>query len=182
MDTELRKEYLAEFSALRAEIRSHLGFRRQYIIFTTLIFGTIISLGSQSATPTTIYLLYPVLAVFLAIGWGKHDKGIHRIGSFIRNNIEDKLEGINWQTTLYNRLASKNPAFRPARLTATGIFLGSQTLAITLALPLLTYNYTEITLLAFDTLAFIFTYVALRQANKTLKTPKKYNFLTPSNP
>lgn len=59
---------LNEFNALNSEIVKCLEIQYQFIALTLIVAGTFLSLGSQTNTNPVILLVYPIIALFLAVG------------------------------------------------------------------------------------------------------------------
>lgn len=142
----MHSELLAEVSALRTEILHRVEMRQQILTFTLIVAGTMLSLGTQTIVlPGTqkdmaavVLLVYPLLALFLARSWVQHDVRIAEIARYIETRIEPRCQGIGWETYIHNLHRGKK--VRPMELTAAGIFLATQILALVLALPRLSYS------------------------------------------
>jgi hypothetical protein len=124
--------YLAEFQALRAEILDRSNGQRQVLSLAIIAVGTLFAASVQSANAEQSALLllgYPILALFLASGWGHHDRRIVQIGRYIHSHIEEALgKDANGQ---YYLGWEHHPL--PGALeyvTARGIFVGTQLFAI----------------------------------------------------
>lgn len=168
ISNDSKTEILAEYSALRNEIIKRMEFRHQLLTFTLIAAGTILSFGAKEGI-TLILLIYPLLALFLAIAWSQSDIRAGEIGDFIRINIEDKLKGICWQSYIKKIKTSeqKNLLQKTTQLSAQGVFLFTEILALVLAAPKITFTIQEIILLFFDLVAIVFTiYVIGRRRSK----------------
>ena len=169
------KEYsegmLAEYSTLRSEILKRMDMRQQMLTFTLVIAGTVLSFGVQEDISPMVLLLYPILALFLATAWTQSDTRIWDIAEYIKNHIEPNFSGINWESYVYDK--NKTRKVRPLEITAVGVFLITEILAVVLAIPRLKYSIEEIVLLAFAGLAFVITFITLQRRSKAMKKSKQ---------
>jgi hypothetical protein len=99
----------AEYCALREEIIKLTEIQFQLIVITLAAFGTILPLGVQIKS-ASILLVYPILALFLAMEWVNHAFGIDMLGSYIQNKIEHTvgIDNIGWENTSRRRPATQN--------------------------------------------------------------------------
>lgn len=162
---------LAEYSALRSEILKRMDMRQQILTFTLVIAGTVLSFGVQEDVSSVVLLLYPILALFLATAWTQNDTRIWDIAEYIKNYIEPNLSGTNWENYVYNK--NRIRKVRPLELTAVGVFLITEVLAVVLALPRLEYAIEEIILLTLAGLAFVITYITLQRRSRAMKKSKQ---------
>lgn len=95
---QLHSEFLAEYQSLREEILKRIEIRQQVLTFTLVVAGAILSYGTAKPDDGVILLLYPLLALFLAIAWMQSDVRAGEIGNYIKEQIETKLDGIRWET------------------------------------------------------------------------------------
>jgi hypothetical protein len=165
---ELRTEILAEYSALRAEILKRMEMREQLLSFTLVIAGTFLSLGAQEGVSALILLIYPVLAVFLAMVWKQNDTRVWEIGEYIRVCLEAKgggksgLDGLRWE----NILRDARPFRAEKIISAGGVFIAADLLALVIAILRLTFSVEVAVLLACDLLAIILTITVLLRYSK----------------
>src|SRR5262245_10378362 len=85
---------LVEYQVLRAEILNRLEGQRLFLSLAIIALGTLFIVSIQSTDSSVGALLmlgYPILCLFLAIGWGHHDRRIAQIGLYIKNRIEEPL-------------------------------------------------------------------------------------------
>lgn len=125
---------LAEYAALRAELLKRIELQHQVISLTLIIFGTMLSFGFQ-AHSSSIVLLYPVLALFLAASWAHNGRAIRDLVLYIRDQIEAAVGGNNFGWEHRTRLHRRLPG-RLDFLSARGIFAGTALLATLAAIPL----------------------------------------------
>lgn len=88
----------AEYSALREEILKLTEIQFQILVITLAAFGTMLATGIQYKN-APIVLAYPILALFLAMGWINHAHGIDMLGAYIQNKIESQVgtANIGWE-------------------------------------------------------------------------------------
>lgn len=170
LSPELRAEILAEFTALRNEVLNRIGTRYQILTFTLVIAGTILTLGVRQDVSALVLLIYPILAMFLALEWMHIDFRIGEIGDYIKTNVEKRLEGIKWETFIHQRRTTKTIArfFRATEGSAIGVFVVTEFLTLSLAIPRLKYSIEEVILLSSDGLAIIFTFIILGRRRKAM--------------
>jgi hypothetical protein len=118
----------AEFSALRAEILQRAQFQQQLVNLSVITAGTLLTLFFQYKGPSWLLLIYPILAVFVALEWSFNNSRIFQIGRYIRQEIEDKWAGPGWENHL------RSPASRTSVSWLSGTKLAYGTFAV---LPLI---------------------------------------------
>jgi hypothetical protein len=158
LSPEVRAEIMTEYNTLRAEMLHRLEMRQQLLTFTLICVGTLVSVGLEKAT---ILLVYPVLAMFLALVWVQHDTRIGEIGEYIRLNIETKMAGLQWDTSLHQKY--QGSSLRLVEIYAYGLFSVIPLLTVLLALPGFSYSPAQITLLAGDLVAVVISTLVLRR-------------------
>lgn len=169
MSAELRSEILAEYSTLRDELLKRVEMRDQVLTFTLVVAGTFLTFGVQMVSTALVLLLYPILVVFLAVLWTHNDVRIGEIGEYIRKNIEPRLHGVNWENHISKKyIESRNRRFRRVQVSATGVYLATEFLAIILAIPRLTFSLDEMILLISALLAIIVTFIILPSRKRGL--------------
>lgn len=162
---------LAEYSALRSEILKRMDMRQQMLTFTLVIAGTVLSFGVQEDISPMVLLLYPILALFLASAWMQSDTRIWDVAEYIKKHIEPNLGGANWESYVFNK--NRTRKVRPLEITAVGVFLITEVLAVVLAIPRLKYSLEEIVLLVIAGLAFVITFIILQRRSKAMKKSKQ---------
>jgi hypothetical protein len=136
---------IIEYTALREEILKRMEFQHQFISLTLIIMATVLSIGLQLKLPVSPLFVYPLVAVFLTLGWKHHNTRVSEIGRYIRNNIESKLEYLNWETYFHSKVDQEQPRLAKQSwrvFSAYGIFVGTQ--ITTFLLALLRSNFTTI--------------------------------------
>ncbi len=89
---------LAEYAALRDEILKRMEHQHLTLSLGVIAPGTLFAAGIQGKSGLVI-LVYPVLALFLAISWASANRQIEQIGAYIKERIETRAEpsGQGWQ-------------------------------------------------------------------------------------
>ncbi|MGI0493006.1 hypothetical protein ACN4EG_14585 [Alkalinema pantanalense CENA528] len=152
---------LNEFNALNNEIVKRLEIQYQFIALALIVAGTFLSLGSQTNTTPVVLLVYPIITLFLAVGWQQNAIVIRQLGLYIRDRIESRVAGGGWE----NYRKSMSPIFQRnlATLFTRGTFIGTQVVAIIIALPRLKFSGLEIVMLAIDVIAVMITFGMIRR-------------------
>jgi hypothetical protein len=144
---------VAEYESLREEILKLTEIQSQIVVLALVSFGTILTFGTQYKNAQVI-LMYPVLVLFLAIGWATNAHGIDMLGSYIQNQIELKVgtENIGWEHfSRKDKISHSLIAFWGSR----AIFPVSQIIALAASLSLLDFNALTITLLVIALLSTV---------------------------
>jgi len=161
---------VAEYAALRDEILKRVEIRFQLTSLTIIIAGTLITAGLQKDMPASVILVYPILCVFLASSWVHHGTGLMRIGVYIRECHETRLDGSMWES--YQKVHLHKTKF-PGLLNLVasgGIFLSTQAIAVILALFKLSFTPIEMILLVGDLVAMATTFLLLQHYFKVRKS------------
>ena len=72
---------LAEYDALRGEILKRSEIQHQLLSFSLAALGALMAVGLKDS-PSAL-LAYPILVLFLAVGWVYNDLQIAQIGLYI---------------------------------------------------------------------------------------------------
>lgn len=88
-----------EFTALYSEIENRSNNQHQLVSLAIVAAGTILTIGLQQNADLAVYalLVYPIIAMFLAVAWEYHDFWIGQIAEYIHNHLE---QGQGWETYL----------------------------------------------------------------------------------
>jgi len=118
-----------EYSTLRDEILKRVELRTQILFGTLALAGVLF--GFASSTPVGI-LSYPTIAFFLAAAWSQNEIGMKRTSNFIRLQIETRVPGLSWEGYRQKNVQSltKVKGVRLATLSASGVFIGTQLVAL----------------------------------------------------
>jgi hypothetical protein len=187
VDGELALGLRAEYAALRDECLKRLGMRHQTVNWTLIAGAGFLTLGLAKGVTGLVVLVFPILALFLAVLWAQNDVRIGELGDYIRTKIERRHPGLGWEEHLprlyYNQHEHLRERFGPLRLAhvyAAGIFLTLQLLAWAIGLvwvllglpsePLRWERNTAIVLLVLDVLAMALTFsvVTRRRRNASV--------------
>ena len=176
---EMREELLAEYGALREEITYRMGVRSQMLTYNLLVIGAILPFVLEDKLDPIALLIYPYFSFILATIWAKMDLRIGEIGEYIRAFIEPRLKGFKWQNYIKEQYQGKpiSRFFRLTEIPAIGIFLGTQIIAIVLAVNSLIVskkiNAPEtIILLILDGIILIATLVIINARKRKIYTRK----------
>jgi len=128
------------YNNLREEIVKRVELEHQIIYFTLLTFGAVLAVGLKSEN-TTIFLLYPVLIMFLAATWSDNQIRIGEISAYIKERIAPMLgeDIVGWELAQQKRFYAGFSGFRHILLTSIGkraLFFGSQAIVIILVFPM----------------------------------------------
>jgi hypothetical protein len=95
--------------------------------------GALAAVGLKD-TPSAL-LAYPILVLFLAVGWTYNDLQIAQIGLYIKHRIEGHLAatGQGWQHTILSQRPSREIGSL-AKLATRGMYWGTEILAVGLYL------------------------------------------------
>lgn len=154
---------LTEYKALRDEIVKRVEFRYQIINLILIVAGTFLTVGVQSNIPASVLLVYPILALFLLASWAHNGVAALRIGKYVREYIEKKVAGLNWETNMKEQFPQYQPFGLLGFLSTTGLVLTTQTLALVLALLKSKFTTIDIVLAVCGALSIFLTLILLRQ-------------------
>jgi hypothetical protein len=129
---------LNEFNALNNEIVKRLEIQYQFIALTLIVAGTFLSLGSQTNTTPVVLLVYPIIALFLAVGWQQNAIVIRQVGLYIRDRIESRVASGGWEN--YRKSISHIFQRNLTTLFTRGTFVDTQLVAMVIALPRLKFS------------------------------------------
>jgi len=120
-----------EYQKLRDEVVSRIETRSQTIFGVVTLASVLYSFGISNPT---IAFMYPIVSLFLAASWAQNDISIKLIGKYIRDEIEPQMPGLKWQTwrATYASASTLLFSFRLTSLSATGVFIITQAVALTI--------------------------------------------------
>ncbi|MCX7000532.1 MAG: hypothetical protein NT106_09605 [Candidatus Sumerlaeota bacterium] len=151
---------LAEYAALRSEILKRSETQNQLISLALIASGTFLTLSLQNTS--TIALVYPILALFLAMLWVQHDYKIRQIGAYIKERIEKPFlsEGLGWE----HRPPSSQYIGKVSvtSLASSGIIIGTQILAVAVGILKTSFYVQDVVLLAIDTVVILLSLIVVR--------------------
>jgi putative flippase GtrA len=153
---------VAEYRSLRSEVIARIGIGQNLVSLTLVVTGVFLSTGLQPKISASVLLIYPIIAFFLATGWTFNDARTGQIANYIRQ-IEDKYHVIGWGNHL-EKVKAKVPL--PSRLigllSASGVFVTTQFIAILLVCTKMPFSTSEWILFAIDLVFIVCTIVILR--------------------
>lgn len=141
-ETERQYEFLLQqYAKLREEIYQRTAVQQQLVTIAVLGAGAVLTVGSQAGASFGIpaLLLYPPLAMFLALAWSTQYAAIRTMGAFLSEQEEVFLgadaERLGWETRLRETSfgGRSNRALLSGWLDAKGIFVGLQLLPLVMA-------------------------------------------------
>lgn len=160
---------LAEYKALRDEILKRKETQHQFASFALIALSTVIAFGLQTKNATLI-LLYPILAMFLAIAWANQDRSVMLIGAYIRSRIEPKVgkDNMGWEHFVYAYYSKAEKRVGSLNILAMrGIFLATELLAIFVGLSIVAFNTIIVLIFAADIVSILMTIILLRRVRLT---------------
>ena len=170
------KLIVAEYESLRSEIITRIGTGQNLVSLTLVVTGAFLGAGLQPQVNTSVLLVYPILAFFLAAGWAHNFLRIRQLADYIRQ-IESKVSVIGWSLHILD-LSERTVSRVLGLLSASGVFVATQLIVILLAILQISFTTTEWILLAIDLLFVIGTILILsmsrvwQQLQRRLTTQK----------
>ncbi len=155
-----------EYVSIRGEILKRIELRQQIVAVTLTLAGIFLGIG---ITTETVALIYPVLATFLALGWGQNDFRVRDLATYQRENIESLFPGIKYETRIHQNRRMKDGSLGSWRfvvLSHGGIFLLTQFMAIVIEFSKFTFNLLEYILLGIDVLSMVLVIWVIRQSKR----------------
>jgi hypothetical protein len=118
-----------EYGSLRAEMLRRIDARQQTLSVALGLAGAFLGLGWSAGA--VVLLLYPLIALLLAVGWAQNEIFITQIGAYIREYLEQGDSGLGWQTYSSQRGSEIRIMGWPIEvLSIGGIFILTQLMAI----------------------------------------------------
>ena len=136
LSSELVQIVLHEYDALRAEILKRIEIMYQLSTLALVAPATLFAFGLGTRNASVI-LVYPVLALFLAVLWANYDRRCRLLGFYIKTHIESRFaeDILCWEHCIDTH-RSKHLLFDKGNLGSTlGIFVGSEILALVIGIP-----------------------------------------------
>jgi hypothetical protein len=129
---------MKEYDALRAEVLTRIQLMHQVTSLALIVPGTIFAFGFQTQNATLI-LLYPILALVLALIWSQCDRRSREIGYYIHTRIESRLKDVmGWEHFMDSTRTAHKLFDLDALWAAAGVFAGTEVLAILVGIPIST--------------------------------------------
>lgn len=119
-----------EYNNLRAEILKREEIRYQLIALTVTVFGALLAFESQTKNATSL-LLYPVLALCLALSWRSNHQTIFKLSDYIIEHIEKKVgsKNMHWEGHC-NSPGQESTVDKYLQYGSRGIFVLTEVLAL----------------------------------------------------
>lgn len=143
LDPDARAAIMAEYATLREELLKRIDLRQQLISITLTLAAVFLGVGLDE---NLIALIYPVLAALLALAWWQNDSHTRRAGSYIREEHEQRIAGLFWETFC----EEQRGGWRSVVVAHGGIFLTTQLMGIGVGLVDFTSTTPEFILLGAD--------------------------------
>lgn len=180
LDSSKETGFFQELSYLRGEILNRFSNRNKALHYTIIIAGILLGL-SKAAIDYHVILLFPVIGTSLAALWSHNDLRISQIGRYIKNHVEPRYKGLNWQnylSTVYTE--HKSTLFKKFQeYTVLGIFYLTYGITIFVAIMLAVKEDSfklgifDYIIFALDALAFYVTWEFIRRRRKNYKKEQK---------
>jgi hypothetical protein len=124
---------LAAYAALRSELEKRLELRQQLLLATLAVAGTFLTLGVQPGLSALTVLVYPLLAMFIAVIDAHSDLRIGQIAYYLRELEESILgAGFGWEAYRRRTFTGTHPlaaAKAGHQLSMRGVYTTTQLLA-----------------------------------------------------
>ncbi len=156
-----------QFNTLREEMIKRIELRHQIVAITLTVAGIVLSFGVSTGS---VALVYPPLALFLAMGWIHNNLRIRQLSKYVRDNFEGLIPGLGWETHRQERDAETRLGAWPLNvLSAGGVFLITQVMAISLGILSFEFSPAEWFLLTGDILSLLFVVLLLENFRRRRK-------------
>lgn len=119
-----REEMLHEFRVLRDEMLLQMKTRYHILGLSVVIFSTFITISLKLNSGILLYF-YPLIALFLALGWASADVFVGRIGKYIHDMMETEQTNLRWEHWLQKNHPKPN-RFKIKEAFAIGVLVGTQ--------------------------------------------------------
>jgi hypothetical protein len=144
----------AEYATLREEVLKRLEARQQTLSIALTLAGAFLGIGWNAGA--VVMLLYPLIALLLAVAWAQNEVFIKQLNAYIRDHVEGEASGYGWQRYTAQRMAELRLWGWPIEILAIGgIFLLTQLMAIGLGMYRSESSPIETFLIALDIAAVI---------------------------
>jgi hypothetical protein len=149
-----------EYASLREEVLKRIESRQQTISVAMTLAGAFLGFGWNAGA--VVILLYPLIALLLAVGWAQNEVFIKQINAYIRDELETQVTGLGWQRYSQQRMSELRVFGWPLEIMALGgIFLLTQLMAVGLGWVQMKFSPIEWILLALDGIAIVVLLIVL---------------------
>lgn len=141
-----------EYATLREEVLKRIESRQQTISIAMTLAGAFLGIGWNAGS--VVMLMYPIIALLLAVGWAQNEVFIKQLNSYIRDHLEGEETGLGWQRFVSQRQSEIRIWGWPLEIIAIGgIFVLTQIMAMGLGLYKFDSTLISWILLALDAVA-----------------------------
>ena len=118
-----------EYATLREEVLKRIESRQQTISIALTLAGAFLGLGWNAGA--VVILIYPLIALLLAVGWAQNEVFIMQINAYIRDHLEGEQTGLGWQRYSKQGMSELRVFGWPLEILAIGgIFILTQIMAV----------------------------------------------------
>lgn len=118
-----------EYASLREEVLKRIESRQQTISVALTLAGAFLGLGWNAGA--VVILIYPLIALLLAVGWAQNEVFIMQINAYIRDHLEGEQSGLGWQRYSKQGMSELRILGWPLEILAIGgIFILTQIMAV----------------------------------------------------
>ena len=118
-----------EYKSLREEVLKRIESRQQTISVALTLAGAFLGLGWNAGA--VVILIYPLIALLLAVGWAQNEVFIMQINAYIRDHLEGEQSGLGWQRFSKQGMSELRVFGWPLEILAIGgIFILTQIMAV----------------------------------------------------
>lgn len=118
-----------EYASLREEVLKRIESRQQTISIALTLAGAFLGLGWNAGA--VVILIYPLIALLLAVGWAQNEVFVMQINAYIRDHLEGEGSGLGWQRFNQQNKAELRVFGWPLEVLAIGgIFILTQFMAL----------------------------------------------------
>lgn len=147
-----------EYTSIRAEILKRIELRQQLMSITLTLAGAFIGFGVSN---TLLSLVYPALAVLLAMLWVQNDIRSRQLGKYIQSiESSGSIPGLGWESFFRQEKESETRlgSWPLSVIAPGGTFLVTELMAIGVGLSKFTATPIELVFLTISVAALIFTF------------------------
>jgi hypothetical protein len=91
-DDHVRDFLKLEYTALRGELIKRVEFRQRLLEIAVVSAGAILALNLAWDQYPLILVAYPIVVMFLGLGWMHHDQRLQKLATYIRMQIEPEFQ------------------------------------------------------------------------------------------
>lgn len=154
-----------EYLSLREEVIKRIDLRQLFLSITLGFAGAFLGAALAHPTSPSISLIYPPIALFLAVGWIQNDYQIRVLAAYIREQIEIKIPNMNFETYIQQKRLEYQTSmhndwwykrwWHSLRISHIGLILVTQLMAIIIGFFMFKCTFLEFIFVFFDVLSVI---------------------------